>query len=589
MKGAPRSDQFDDIYFSAHDGLEETAHVFLAGNDLPHAWEGKDHFVIAETGFGTGLNFFSAWKLFEENSESFQTLDFISFEKYPLTPEFIAQALSPWVDFFEGRIDLFLQKYPIRVAGFHRIKINSKITLTLIFDDMNMAIESLDVGVDCWFLDGFTPSKNPDMWSNILFQNMARLSNEGASFATFTAAGFVRRGLKEVGFEVHKIKGFKYKADMSVGVFQGTQKKLERIKNKPQKIAIIGGGLAGTSCAYVLKQYGFTPVIYEGAASLAAGGSGNEIGFYNPRFSKLRDDLSHFFTSAYAQFIGMARIAGEAINYDPCGALHVMNTDEKRERLISVKENWGWHADHVEILESELATHKAGIEIEGQSLFLPDSGSVCPYKLCAYYAQGVEVHLNHEVTNFEDLDADAVIICTAYQVKNFPVLNWLPVERVRGQITNIHTNDILKNLKCNVHYGGYISRYKEGFHATGSTFEKWRDETCVREEDNQKNILSLKQNIKILENNDIQPQSGWVGFRTASNDRFPIIGVVPNYESVYVSTAFGSHGLLGSLMGAHFLADILRGFSCALPRETACALSPQRFIDRAAKKGRVLA
>jgi len=291
MKGAPRSEQFDDIYFSVENGLEETAHVFLQGNNLPDAWVAKDNFVIAETGFGTGLNFLSAWKLFEETSKPLQRLDFISIEKYPLTPEVIKEALKPWQEYFGERIDSFLSQYPIRVAGFHRIQINSQITLTLIFDDIHEALPELDAAVDCWFLDGFTPAKNPDMWSEAVFEQMARLSKASASYATFTALA------------------------------HGT------------RIAIIGAGLAGTSCAYVLKQYGYNPVIYEASDKIAAGASGNNLGLYNPRFTAQRDEISGFYVPAYAQIIRLGQKAGDVVDYNPTGALHLINKEEKAKRF----------------------------------------------------------------------------------------------------------------------------------------------------------------------------------------------------------------------------------------------------------------
>lgn len=287
MKDVPISLQFDDIYFSKEDGLAETDHVFMQGNNLPIAWQDKSEFTICETGFGTGLNFFSVWKLFEETAKKNQVLDFISVEKYPLKPEEIKNYLSHWLGYFEGRIELLLEKYPIRVSGFHRIRINKQVTLTLIFDDIEQALPQIDANVDCWFLDGFTPAKNPDMWSDTLYQEMARLSVDGASFATFTASGEVRRGLENTGFDVQKRKGFGRKREMIVGQYKNKNKKVthNKIKNN-KRIAIIGGGLAGTSCAYVLKQYGFEPVIYEAGDKLAYGASGNEVGLYNPRFSK---------------------------------------------------------------------------------------------------------------------------------------------------------------------------------------------------------------------------------------------------------------------------------------------------------------
>lgn len=219
MSAVPRSEIFDDIYFSPQDGLAETAHVFLKGNNLPGAWLNKPRFTIAETGFGTGLNFFSAWKLFEETTQDGETLDFVSVEKYPLQASQISTYLEPWSDYFEGRIEKLCALYPLCIPGFHRIQLSPSITLTIIFDDVNAALARIEHTIDCWFLDGFKPSSNPDMWSDKVFAEMGRLSKPGTTLATFTSAGFVRKGLEAAGFSVEKIQGFGTKREMTVGIF----------------------------------------------------------------------------------------------------------------------------------------------------------------------------------------------------------------------------------------------------------------------------------------------------------------------------------------------------------------------------------
>ncbi len=584
MKGAPRSEQFDDIYFSAIDGLEEVSHIFLKGNNLPEAWEKKKTFTIAETGFGTGLNFFSVWKLFEETAEPEHCLDFISIEKYPLTPKAIKQALEPWQELFEGRIDDFLDMYPIRIAGFHRIKINKQITLTLIFDDIKEALPRIEAQVDCWFLDGFSPAKNPDMWREDVFKEMARLSKNQTSYATFTAAGHVRRGLSSAGFSVQKEQGYGYKSDMISGTYLGDNK-VHKTPLKPgARIAIIGGGLAGTSCAYVLKQYGYEPVIYEASDSLASGASGNKFGLYNPRFSKLRDDLSDFFAPAYAQFIRVAKQAGKPIDYTPCGALHLMNAPDKEARLKSMKKHWSWHQDHVEILSASAASEMAGITIDCEALYLPDSGYVSPEKLCDYYARDVEIHLKTKITDLSVLKEEAVILTCGAAVQNFDALSWLSIETIRGQVSIFSESEKTKSLKTTLCYGGYLLPSANGTHITGSTFEKWIEHTEVTEENHQDNISTLKGNITVLKNEDFIVQSGRAGLRAATNDRFPVVGAVPNQENIYVSAAFGSHGLVGSIASAHYIVDLLRSGPLSLPSKTAKALSPQRFLDRAQRK-----
>ena len=221
QKGAPKSKEFDDVYFSADDGLAESEYVFLDGNRLPRKWQEEERFVICETGFGTGLNFLVAWHRFEETTKPHQKLDFISFEKFPLDAEEIELHLQPWADIFEGYLQKLVAEYPPLIPGFHRIVFNERVTLTLVFDDVNDAMSKLNARVDAWFLDGFKPSTNPDMWSDTVFKNMTRLSHEGTRMATFTAAGQVRRGLERAGFTVEKVQGFGRKRDMTIGRFNG--------------------------------------------------------------------------------------------------------------------------------------------------------------------------------------------------------------------------------------------------------------------------------------------------------------------------------------------------------------------------------
>ena len=223
MKGAPRSKEFDDVYFSAVDGLAETRHVFLDSNGLPQFFKDYPEFKICETGFGTGLNFLAVWDLFETHAGGDQRLHFISFEKYPLKASEIKEYLEPWRSNFPEKFDRLVACYPDLVEGRNDVELSSRVKLTLLIGDMNEMIVRLEECVHCWFLDGFKPSSNPDMWSETLFNSMARLSTPEAHFATFTAAGFVKRGLRSAGFEVKKVKGFGRKREMLCGTYKGIQ------------------------------------------------------------------------------------------------------------------------------------------------------------------------------------------------------------------------------------------------------------------------------------------------------------------------------------------------------------------------------
>ncbi len=215
MNDVPRSKQFDDVYFSAQDGLAETQHVFLNGNNLPDRFKNHQHFTICETGFGTGLNFLAAWQLFDQTRTSDQAMEFISFEKYPLTADEIESALERWET---------LKHYTAKLCKIYNtnqsvFKFNEYTTLRIYFGDINDTLPTLNTPIDAWFLDGFKPSTNPEMWSETLFQNMARLSKPKTTFATFTSAGAVRRALQSHGYTVQKIPGYGRKREMTIGEF----------------------------------------------------------------------------------------------------------------------------------------------------------------------------------------------------------------------------------------------------------------------------------------------------------------------------------------------------------------------------------
>ena len=219
----PYSTHFDDVYFSSDDGLAETDFVFLQGNDLQNRWQTlpSKTFTIVETGFGTGLNFLSAVQLWLTTAPANAKLHFVSVEKYPLTLQEITQALQLWPQ-LNAVSQPFLAHYAKLLQTAQPIELfNNRVAITLLLGDANEQLSQLHIKMDAWFLDGFAPSKNPDMWQPALFAQMARLSAPKSTFATFTSAGDVRRGLIAAGFAVQKRAGFGKKREMLHGQFAG--------------------------------------------------------------------------------------------------------------------------------------------------------------------------------------------------------------------------------------------------------------------------------------------------------------------------------------------------------------------------------
>lgn len=583
MTDHPISQRFDDIYFSLQDGLAETNHVFLKGNHLPERFIGRDRFTIAETGFGTGLNFLSVWTEFERVAEPNAVLDYISFELYPLSAAEIQKALSHWSDAFDGRLEQMVAQYPLRIPGWHRVDFSVggrvRVRLTLVFDDVNLAMPRMVAprGVDAWFLDGHAPAKNPQMWSDIVFTNMARLSAPGATLASFTAAGVAKDGLRRVGFEIQKTRGYGRKRDMIVGSFAGSA--TASITATPRRVAILGGGLAGTACAAALRLRNIDHVIFEVADHLASGASGNPAGIFNPRFSAERNAQSDFYSSAFAN---AARVLRAHPSLKQCGSLHLVSDEDKARRFQSCLNNWGWHSDHMQFLDQDAVSAVAGIALDTEALYLPDSGQVSPRDLCRDWAGDSECRFSTTFDSGHQGDFDAIIYANGAGVKGLDALSWLPVETVRGQIITARATPASAQLKANLCYGGYIGAAMAGQHVVGSSFQKWLSDTEIRAEDTADILDKLHNVAPDVALHDVT--GARAALRCASQDRFPVIGAVPDFPNAYLSTAHGSHGIISALTGANLLADLLDSSPISLPEDSVSALSPQRFLDRIQRK-----
>lgn len=211
----PKSLLYGDIYYSADDGLAESTAVFLDGIGAPDVWRDKSSFTICELGFGTGLNFLNTLKLWLETTYKSQKLYYYATEKHPLLRVEIQRAIC-YPELASYR-DHMIEHYPEPSVQYF----DGRVSLNLLIGDSLRMLSDADFRADAWFLDGFAPSKNPDMWSSPLFCEIARLSVKEAKLATFTSAGAVRRGLTDAGFQMTKRPGFGKKREMLNGRFNG--------------------------------------------------------------------------------------------------------------------------------------------------------------------------------------------------------------------------------------------------------------------------------------------------------------------------------------------------------------------------------
>ncbi|HEY1095816.1 MAG TPA: tRNA (5-methylaminomethyl-2-thiouridine)(34)-methyltransferase MnmD [Alphaproteobacteria bacterium] len=548
----PVATDFGDIYFSPEDGLAETELVFLQGNKLPHAWQDQERFIIAETGFGTGLNFLATVKLFNEQPGKCRHLHYISVERHPLSAEQLNIALQPWRAY--GLETQRLQDiYPLRIPGFHNCHVSANITLTLIFDDILKAFDDLTASVDAWFLDGFAPAKNPAMWNDSLYQSMARLSHAGTTLASFTAAGDVRRGLEAAGFTIERVSGFANKRHRIVGTFNGPAK--TDIKT-PQKIAIIGAGLAGATMAHALQRQGIDCTIFDRNPHSGLNASGNQLGLINPKLDVGHAAINDLGMSMYCFTLHRLRDMVDKIDLKQSGALHLATDETKAQRQQKIISDLSWLPEHAQIVDAQKANALSGVTISADSaLYYPDAVTLNTAKMVSALLDHCDVRWEQEITSLAMLqkDYDAIIIASAEAaIALYPELHQI-VQPMRGQVTYFKAPG---TLNCPVIAGHYVAPVDTETWVTGATFQRQRTDAIPQDADDQTNLAALPD---LLSNLPEQPEitDHWAQIRYTTPDRRPLLGQMA--EDVYLATALGSHGLQYSFILAEILASQLTG------------------------------
>jgi tRNA 5-methylaminomethyl-2-thiouridine biosynthesis bifunctional protein len=365
----------------------------------------------------------------------------------------------------------------------------------------------------------------------------------------------VRDGLERTGFNAQKTKGFGYKSDMIHAVLTGPGHK-PYVQKRAQRIAVLGGGLAGTSAAYTLKQAGHTPTIIA-PHGIADGASGNVRGLYNPRFSAKFTDTSHFFSTAFVafhQFLSTQNLADTGWTQN--GALHLIRNDDTSAKFRGMVHTWGWGPDYAQIIDAQVASDIAGIPITLDALWLPNAGSVSPQKLCSLYSRDIDVRADTpDLTQF-----DGIIIASGLAALTFPGLDALPLRPVRGQIIMTRSTEKSAKIKTNICYGGYLTPMDQnGTHTVGATFTRDDANTDLRAEDTTDIIYKMTAHLGPIIGPDLVITAR-AGVRVTTPDHRPIIERgpdIPNLPPVYLSLAHGSHGILSTFLAARQITNMI--------------------------------
>ncbi|SDK30131.1 bifunctional tRNA (5-methylaminomethyl-2-thiouridine)(34)-methyltransferase MnmD/FAD-dependent 5-carboxymethylaminomethyl-2-thiouridine(34) oxidoreductase MnmC [Microbulbifer yueqingensis] len=574
--GQPLSQAFDDVYFSSASGLEESRYVFLQQNRLAERWRELPpgaRFAIGETGFGTGLNFLAAWQLWDQTAPADARLHFISVEKYPLRSRDLSRALSLWPELAPFSEQLLAAYPPLLASGVHRL-LFGRVSLTLVIGEASGALQSLrledsarDRQVDAWFLDGFAPAKNPAMWSSDLFQEIATLSRPGASFATFTCAGLVKRGLQGVGFDIEKAPGFGHKREMLRGQLSAAPEAPTRfaysttpwhLPGRPgrvvRRVAVIGAGISGASVARALAQRGLQVSVFERGPHAGAGASGNDQGILYAKLSPKPGPNGDFNLHALLFALRYYReFCPEA--FHACGMLQLAQ-DEKEAALQAQVAERLRHQDAGALarpVDAREASELAGLPLDFGGLYFPGSGWLEPRRVCEsllrhdriqlYCDSGVDAleggedgwQLRVGTTNHS---VDAVVVCSATGMAQFGETAALPLNPIRGQVSRAAAGEHSRRLAKVLCGEGYLTPAADDWHSFGATFKLRETATETRETEHRENLEMLEAMLPRVAR-EFAPQhlGGRAAVRAATPDYLPLAGPVPDWEALEESYA----------------------------------------------------
>ncbi|MGE4063690.1 MAG: bifunctional tRNA (5-methylaminomethyl-2-thiouridine)(34)-methyltransferase MnmD/FAD-dependent 5-carboxymethylaminomethyl-2-thiouridine(34) oxidoreductase MnmC [Rhodospirillaceae bacterium] len=634
----PVSARFGDVYYSREGGLLECRHVFLEGNDLPAAWQGKGTFCIAELGFGTGLNFLATWELWQRTHPPGSRLHYLAVEGFPMTPAELRECLAPWRD-LSALARALVSAYPEPQRGFHRVfpalaaHERGEVTLTLLFGDAAEMLGQLEAEIDAWFLDGFAPDKNPEMWSTGIFAEMARLSQPEASFATYSVAGAVRRALDAAGFEATRAPGFGAKREMLRGRRRAVSRPASelapwfaRAARGPSRghAAIIGAGLAGAHVAAALVRRGWQTTIVDRHDAPAREASGSPRAVMAPRLTSAPSLDGRYYAAAWRFALSAVDAGRGHFEHARVGSLQLAQAEED-DRLTGIAATSVLPGTHLARVDPAAASDIAGIGLARGGLFFPQGGWLQPRELCAALLEGTEMRLGAEVATlmhtavgWRVLDAqgrvvvesDAVVLASALGVKAMAPGAWLPLEARRGQVSIVPTNARAAELRTVLLYGGFLTPAHRGVHALGATFDVEAG-TDIRAEDHTRNLDDLaKVAPGLLTLAD--GAEGFAAVRCMSPDHLPVVGPMPDrcayledfanlrhghpwarypgatyQHGLYVLTALGARGVVSAPLAAEMLACHITGEPWPLERDLVTALHPARFLVRELKRREV--
>ncbi len=639
--GVPYSSEFGDRYHPRQGALAQARQVFLGGNGLPARWRGRHRFVVLETGFGLGGNFLTTWRAWLDDAERCGQLHFISIEARPLGRDDLAGL--PRDTELASLAAQLATAWPPLTCNLHRLAFeDGRVQLLLAFGDVADWLPQIVASVDAFYLDGFAPAMNPQMWQPRLFKAMARIAAPDATAATWSVARPVREGLGAAGFEVSLAPGSGGKREITmarfaprftprVGARRGATLAPTANPAPPHEpVAIIGGGLAGCAAVWALAEQGRSSLLFERHAELAGEGSGNAAGLFHGVVHLDDGHHARFHRSAAfeAQRAVVAAIAGLDVRGSASGLLRIESRAADAAALQATIEQLGLPDDYVRAVSPSEGGTLAGLAVAAPAWFFAGGGWVDPRGLALSFvaraAKRTEVRCGTDVAairrvgdSWQLLDASARIIATADTVvlaNAGAALDLLgtpawPVSRTRGQISAMAADrwPRARLLRLPIAGSGYLLPAVEDRLWFGASSQEDDADPLLRAEDHRDNAARLAGLLASPPSIDIAALAGRVGFRWSSADRLPLIGAVPlsaagsvlglqagaelsprpdqprfapRAPGLFVFIGLGSRGIAAAALGGQVLASWVTGAPMPVEADLLDAIDPARFASR---------
>jgi tRNA 5-methylaminomethyl-2-thiouridine biosynthesis bifunctional protein len=578
LEGVPYSETFGDVYHSAAGGLEQARHVFLQGNEVQRRWAGRERFVILETGFGLGLNFLATWQAWRRDPSHCGRLHYVAVEKHPFSLQDLRTLHARLPELKNEAAELH-SCWPPLLSGGHRAELEQgQVILTLFFDDIRL-LRELRLQADAIYLDGFSPAKNPEMWSPQTLRAVSRLAAPGATAATWSVAGSVRTALEKTGFEVEKRPGFGTKKEMLVCRFRKSSSDPGFSRSKTA--TVVGAGMAGAAMCERLCSRGWQVTLVERHGAPAQEASGNLAGAFHPIVTP--DDSVFARLSRAAFLLSSRRFSSlESLRWDPCGALQLARNDKEAASQAAALAALALPPEYVRLVTREEASAHAGVEVAAGGLWFPQAGWVQPRSLVDALLESCGPRLQRRFSlQFEERhfgEESIVILATADD--SLRKVAHARLRRVRGQLTCVPEESFAAPHTV-VLRGGMVLPPVEGRCAVGASFDI-EDSNPGPSAGSEAGNLERLSNILVdisLKTNSFDNR---VAFRAVAPDRLPLAGKID--EGVYGVLALGSRGLIWSSLAAELVASQLEGEPLPIEGTLADALDPARFARRALRR-----